>query len=102
MSKSKKQQSSIGESISGSPKKRCHHKTYSLEFREKAVKMMTELGYSAQEVSQQLNCSRSAVQRWKSEMTPLDPEVSARMSLGENETKRLRKEVARLKMENAV
>jgi len=32
-------------------------------------------------------------------MTPLDPEMSARMELGEDENKRLRKENARLKME---
>jgi hypothetical protein len=64
--------------------------------------MITDLGYTAREVAQQLDCSLSAVQRWKSEMTPLDPVVSARMELGEDENKRLRKEVARLKMENEI
>jgi len=61
--------------------------------------MITDLGYTAREVAQQLDCSLSAVQRWKSEMMPLDPVVSARMELGEDENKRLRKENARLKME---
>ena len=78
------------------------HKAYSAEFREKAVKMITELGYTAREVAQQLDCSLSAVQRWKSEMTPLDPVVCARMSLEEDENKRLRKENLRLKMENEI
>jgi hypothetical protein len=64
--------------------------------------MITELGYTTSEVAQQLNCSVSAVLRWKSEMTPLDPETSARMELGEDENKRLRKENARLKMENEI
>lgn len=83
-------------------KKPKRHKAYPAEFREKAVKMITELGYTASEVGKQLNCSVSAIQRWKSEANPLDPEVSARMSLEEDENKRLRKENARLKMENDI
>jgi transposase len=76
-------------------------KSYPAEFREKAVKMITELGYSVSEVAQQLGCSTAAVRRWKESATPLDPVVSQRMELGEDENKRLRKENARLKMENA-
>ena len=47
--------------------------------------MITELGNTADEVAKQLNCSVSAIQRWKSEMTPLDLVVSAHMSLEEDE-----------------
>ena len=99
MSGQKKNESSVRQSNSGVSSKPRRHKAYPLEFREKAVKMITDLGYTAREVAQQLDCSLSAVQRWKSEMTPLDPEMSARMELGEDENKRLRKENARLKME---
>jgi len=74
-------------------------KSYPPEFREKAVNLITELGYSVSEVAQQLGCSTAAVRRWKTEATPLDPVVSQRMELGEDENKRLRKENARLKME---
>jgi transposase-like protein len=74
-------------------------KSYSPEFREKAVKMVVELGYSVPEVARQLGCSAAAIHRWRSGAVPLDPEVSQRMSLGEDENKRLRKENARLKME---
>ena len=102
MSRQKKNQSSVRQINSGVPLKPRRHKPYPLEFREKAVKMITELGYTTSEVAQQLNCSVSAVLRWKSEMTPLDPETSARMELGEDENKRLRKENARLKMENEI
>ena len=102
MSRQKKNQPSVRQSISGIRVKPHRHKPYPLEFREKAVKMITELGYTTSEVAQQLDCSVSAVLRWKSEMTPLDPETSARMELGEDENKRLRKENARLKMENEI
>ena len=74
-------------------------KSYSPEVREKAVKLITELGYSVADVAQQLGCSTAAVRRWKTEATPLDPEVSLCMELGEDENKRLRKELARVKME---
>ena len=77
-------------------------KSYSPEVREKAVKLITELGYSVADVAQQLGCSTAAIRRWKIEATPLDPEVSLRMELGEDETKRLRNEVRRLKMENDI
>jgi transposase-like protein len=77
-------------------------KSDSPEFREKAVKMGVELGYSVPEVARQLGCSAAAIHRWKDAATPLDAEVSQRMSLGEDENKRLRKENARLKMENEI
>ena len=74
-------------------------KSYPPEVREKAVKLITELGYSVADVAQQLGCSVAAVRRWKTEATPPDPEVSLRMELGEDENKRLQKENRRLKME---
>jgi transposase-like protein len=61
--------------------------------------MVTELGYSVPDVARQLGCSTAAIHRWKTDATPLDPEVSQRMLLGEDENKRLRKENSRLKME---
>jgi transposase-like protein len=90
---SRKLVSSSEQSVSSSKK------SYSPEFREKAVKMVTELGYSVPDVARQLGCSTAAIPRWKADATPLDPEVSQRMLLGEDEHKRLRKENARLKME---
>ena len=77
-------------------------KSYPPEIREKAVKLITELGYSVSDVARQLGCSQAAVRRWKDTAVPLAPEVSLRMQLGEDEAKRLRKENARLKMENDI
>ena len=74
-------------------------KSYSPEVREKAVKLITELGYSVSEVAQQWGCSTASVHRWQASAVPLGPAVSLRMELGEDEAKRLRKEVQRLKME---
>ena len=55
-------------------------KSYPPEVREKAVKLITELGYSVSDVAQQLGCSTAAVRRWKEAATPLDPE-GERLSL---------------------
>jgi transposase-like protein len=59
-------------------------KSYSAEFREKAVKMVTELGYSVPDVARQLGCSTAAIPRWKADATALAPEVSQRMSRSED------------------
>jgi len=86
---------------SGSPRKSGvqSKKSYPPEVREKALKLITELGYSVSEVARQLGCSVAAIHRWQAAAQPLSPEVSLRMELGEDENKRLRKEVHRLKME---
>lgn len=83
--------------------KRPSKKHYPPEFREKAIKLITELGYTVDQVAEKLGCCKESVRRWKSAALPkLDAETAARMELGEDENKRLRKEVARLKMENEI
>ena len=78
-------------------------KSYPAEFREKAVKLVTELGYSLDQVAEKLGCSKESARRWKDAVKPkLDPDTALRMELEENENKRLKKEVARLKMENEI
>ena len=78
-------------------------KSYPPEFREKAVKLVTELGYSTDQVAEKLGCSKESVRRWKDAVKPkLDPDTALRMELEENENKRLKKENARLKMENEI
>ena len=84
------------------PKKSASKKNYSPEFREKAVKLVTELGYTPGQVAVKLGCTKESVKRWVAAQTPLDPETAARMELDADENKRLRKEVARLKMENEI
>jgi len=75
-------------------------KSYPDEFRSKAVKLVTEKGFTPQQVAEHLGCSLESVRRWKEAAAKtLDPELAARIELEENETKRLRKEVKRLTME---
>ena len=75
-------------------------KHYPPEFREKAVKLITELGYTVEQVAEKLGCCKESVRRWKAAAMPkLDPETALRMELEEKEIKQLRKENARLKME---
>lgn len=75
-------------------------KSYPAEFREKAVKLVTERGYTIEQVAEQLECSRESVRRWKEAATKkLDPEVAQRIERDEDENLRLRNEVKRLKME---
>ena len=78
-------------------------KHYLPEFREKAVKLITELGYTVEQVAEKLGCCKESVRRWKAAAMPkLDPETALQMELEENENKQLRKEIARLKMENEI
>ena len=76
-------------------------KNYPQEFRDKAVRLVNECGYTIDQVAEQFGCSKESVRRWKAAVQPkLDPETVLLMELEEDENKRLRKEVARLKMAN--
>ena len=76
---------------------------YPQELRDKAVKLVTECGYTIEQVAEKLNCSKESIRRWKhSQQKKLDPVTAARMELEEDETRRLRKEVIRLQMENEI
>jgi transposase-like protein len=78
-------------------------KSYSAEFREKAVRLVTERGYTCNQVAEQLDCSEESIRRWKEKaIKKLDPETAQRMQNDEDEFKRLRKENAQLKMENEI
>ena len=75
-------------------------KSYPDEFRSKAVKLVTEKGFTPQQVAEHLGCSLESVRRWKeAAKRKLDPEHATRIELEENENKRLRNEVKRLTME---
>jgi len=75
-------------------------KSYPAEFREKAVRLVTERGYTLKQVAAQLECSEESVRRWKeAKVRQCDPDTAQRMARDEDETKRLRKENAQLKQE---
>jgi transposase len=74
-------------------------KSYPAEVREKAVRL-TEQNYTIPQVAEKFGCSIETIRRWKEVANrKRDPELAARMELEENETKRLRKENAQLKLE---
>jgi len=52
--------------MSKKPKSR---KSYPAEFREKAVKLVTECGYAVEQVAAKLGCAKESVRRWKEAAT---------------------------------
>jgi len=78
-------------------------KSYPAEFREKAVRLATERGYTLKQVAEQLECSEESVRRWcEQAKRTLNPATVQRMERDEDENKRLRKENAQLKQENEI
>jgi transposase len=78
-------------------------KSYSPEFREKAVRLVNECGHTIDDVAEKLGCSKESVRRWKEEATrKLNPDDAARLQLEASELKRLRKRVAQLEQENEI
>ena len=74
--------------------------SYPAEFRAKAVKLVTERGFTIHPVAEQPGCLLENIRRWKeSAARKLDPELAARIELEESETKRLRKKVTQLEQE---
>ena len=78
---------------------------YTKEFKQDAVSMVSEQGYSANEVARRLGVGQSNVSRWvrelrKDQQDGVEGEVS-RKEL-EAEVKRLRKENQRLQMEREI
>jgi len=61
-------------------------KSYPAEFREKAVRLVTERGYTLKPVAEHLECSEESVWRWKEAKThTLDPATAQRMERDEDE-----------------
>ena len=75
---------------------------YTEEFKSEAVKLITEGGYSQAEVSRNLGVSDSNIHRWVSEHLSIKPKKDKDAICKEEELKRLRKEVAQLKMEREI
>ena len=75
-------------------------KTYTQEFKQEAVKLITEQGYQVAETARNLGVNVSVLRRWKNEIegVELDPSDASLQA----ELKRLRKENKRLKMEREI
>lgn len=84
-----------------SKKKRRNH---SKEFKEEAVKLITEQGYRISEASRNLGINANLLGRWKREFEDVegnDSNLSGMVAI-HSELKRLRKENKRLKMEREI
>ena len=83
------------------PKKR---KRYTQEFRESAVKLVTEQGYAIAEAARNLGVNAGVLGRWKRELEDGGRDNSAAVNSKDLQTEltRLRKENQRLKMEREI
>jgi transposase len=78
---------------------------YTKEFREDAVKLVTEQGYSSNEAGRRLGISQSNISRWVREYRQEQEDMAdggvTRKEL-ENKIRRLEKENRRLEMEREI
>jgi transposase len=76
-------------------------RNYTQEFKQEAVKLVTEQGYKVSEAARNLGLSRSMLGRWRREFDA--EKAGERLGGGEREElKRLRSEVKRLRMEREI
>ncbi|SDP71656.1 transposase, partial [Desulforhopalus singaporensis] len=76
-------------------------RNYSEEFKDEAVKLITEQGYSIAEAARNLGINANLLGRWKkeAEQPTGDLTSSGNMTAMQAELRRLRKENKQLKME---
>lgn len=76
-------------------------KKYTLEFKEEAVKLVTEQGYSKSKTALVLGVDRKNINRWISALKGKET-VSTQKMPEQEEIRRLRRENERLKMEREI
>jgi transposase len=75
---------------------------YTIEFKQEAIKLVTDHGYSQAETGRRLGISEKNINRWvlgSKEIIPLKPE---KLTSEQEELKQLRKENDRLRMEKEI
>jgi transposase len=78
-------------------------RTYTLEFKQQAVRLMTEQGLTSAEVGRRLGIDGSLLRYWKQALEPQTPASGSRVpSALETENARLRAENERLRMEREI
>ena len=80
-----------------SEKKRGKYRKYSREFKEEAVGLVVQQGYSVAEAARNLGVNANMLSRWKQEFEGKGPSVDEKSELA-----RLRKENKRLLMEREI
>ena len=84
--------------------KKRKRKNYTQEFKEEAVKLITEQGYSFAEAGRNLGVNPNLLSRWKRDMegdSNRDLSPASAVSV-QSELKRLRKENKQLRMEREI
>ena len=76
-------------------------RSYTREFKEEAVKLISEQGYSYAEAGRNLGVNPNQLSRWKREIDGDNGDPGSTASL-QAELKRLRKENKRLKLEREI
>ena len=76
-------------------------RSYTREFKEEAVRLINEQGYSYAEVGRNLGVNPNQLSRWKREIEEDKGDPGSAASL-QAELKRLRKENKRLKLEREI
>jgi len=80
-------------------------KSYSIEFKMEAVRLVTEKGYNMTEASRNLGVEYSVLRRWKKQFTG-DPRSAfpgkGRLKAEEEELRRIRRELDRVKEERDI
>ena len=84
--------------------KKRKRKNYTQEFKEEAVKLITEQGYSFAEAGRNLGVNPNLLSRWKRDIEgDLNGDLSPASAVSvQAELKRLRKENKQLKMEREI
>lgn len=80
-------------------------KNYTKEFKEEAVKLMREQGYSQTEASNRLGVPRANLSRWEKELIRNGSKTNSSkkiISIEQKELDELHKEIKRLKMEREI
>jgi transposase len=75
---------------------------FSPEFKEDAVKLVTEQGYSIVEAARNIGINATMLGRWKRERESLDNSIPGNPFVLKEELRRLRKENKKLKMEREI
>jgi len=76
-------------------------RSYTKEFKEEAVKLITEQGYSYAEAGRNLGVNPNQLSRWRREIEDDSGDSGSTISV-QAELKRLRKENKRLKLEREI
>ncbi|MEK6237378.1 MAG: transposase [Planctomycetales bacterium] len=77
-------------------------KRYADEFKREAVRLVTEHGYTQAETARSLGINANFIQRWPRKFAPDAPGTETMNESEQQELKRLREEVRKLRMERDI